>query len=74
MMTRKHFRPLPIDIDKPLPVYHKEIGDDPARAARSVPQLGTGMEPEEEKVCSACTKQISRYLIDQQHILFLFAL
>ena len=51
---RKHFRPLPIDVDKPLPIYHKDVGDDATRAARSMPSLGTGMEPEEEKVRHCC--------------------
>ena len=57
-MAHFSFRSRPLDIEKPLPIVTHEIEDDEDaanwRAARGVPDVGTGMEKEEEKVEKLC--------------------
>jgi len=43
------FRPRPLDIFKPLEVLHDDIEDEDSRNFRSVPDMPTGMDAEEEK-------------------------
>ena len=43
---RSAFRPRPIDIDKPMPIFHEEVDDDSSRIG---PEVKTGMEEVEEQ-------------------------
>eukprot|EP01113_Clastostelium_recurvatum_P006390 TRINITY_DN12886_c0_g1_i4.p1 TRINITY_DN12886_c0_g1~~TRINITY_DN12886_c0_g1_i4.p1 ORF type:complete len:881 (+),score=240.94 TRINITY_DN12886_c0_g1_i4:116-2758(+) len=47
--TLGSFRPRAIDLNKPLPIIHREIEEDDSNIHRAVPLLPSGMEPEEEE-------------------------
>lgn len=49
MHRRKAFRPRAIDIDRPMAIVRHEIDNNDMR---SVPELDTGMDQEEEEVCA----------------------
>lgn len=54
-MAGLSFRPRALDINKQIPIIRKDIEQDGfSSIARSVPEFGTGMEEEEEKVCPVC--------------------
>jgi len=52
-MSALPFRPRPIDVDKPLPIIRHDLPElevqDLIETARTLPQMPTGMEAEEEK-------------------------
>ncbi|PRP84671.1 hypothetical protein PROFUN_07921 [Planoprotostelium fungivorum] len=51
MLRDLSFRPRPIDVNRPMPVLHNlpDLDADFASTSRSVPQMPTGMEAEEEE-------------------------
>jgi hypothetical protein len=56
MLRDLSFRPRPIDVNRPIPIFHnlpeleeREYGAS-GTSSRSVPQMPTGMEAEEEEV------------------------
>ena len=53
MSTKPKFRSRKLDYKRPLPLYHaQELPDLDDDAHRAVPIVATGVEKEEEEVCS----------------------